>query len=53
MAYEYQLSVLRERLNDYKEKLSDAIDSGDETEIRHWKRLVEEVENEIEGYENA
>lgn len=53
MAYEYQIKVLRDRLFEYKDKLAEAIDANDQTEIRHWERLIEEVENEIEGYENA
>ena len=48
---EAQLANLRDRLYDYKDELSKAIDSGDENKIRHYRRLIEETENLIEGYE--
>lgn len=51
MPNSYELNRLYELLEVYKDKLSDAINRGDEVDIRHWKNNIKGLENKIAGLE--
>lgn len=51
MAMSEELKNLYEILSVYKEKLSEAIDRGDERDIKHWENNIEGLEKRIAGLE--